>query len=270
MLLSPVRGFFNTFKTMIETVKSIVLQASKIMLNDDFSVKEKGTSSNLVTSNDIAVQAFLKQKLSAFFPSSGFYCEEGDENDLTKDYVWIIDPIDGTTNYAKHISVCCISVALEHEGEIILGVVYNPYQKMMFEAAKGKGAFLNGKPIHPTNIPMKECVLYTAFSAYEKQYSHKAFQFAENVFPFVSDIRRTGSAAFEICSVACGRGDIYLEMKLQVWDYAAASLIIKEAGGEICDLEGNPMEYSHPSFAIAANNKENLDALRKIAYPYFK
>lgn len=256
---------------MIETIKSIVLQASKIMLDDgSFSVAEKGTSSNLVTSNDVAVQNFLQKKLSEYFPSSGFYCEEGDVKDLSKDYIWIIDPIDGTTNYARHISVCCISVALEHKGEIILGVVYNPYQKMMFEAEKGKGAFLNGKPIHPSDKAMKDCVLYTAFSAYEKDKSHRAFQFAESVFPHVNDLRNTGSAAFEICSVACGRGDLFIELKLQVWDYAAASLIIKEAGGAICDLEGDPVPYDHPSLAIAANNAENLETLRKAAYPYLK
>ena len=256
---------------MIEQVKNIVLEAAKIMLNDgSFVVEEKGGATNLVTSNDLAVQAFLQKELSAFMPNSSFLCEEGDVKDLSKDYVWIIDPIDGTTNYARHITVCAISVALKHKGEIILGVVYNPYQKMLFEAEKRKGAFLNGNPIHVSHKSMKECVLYTAFSAYEKSKSHNAFAFAEAIFPEVNDLRRTGSAAFEICSVAAGRGDLFLELKLQPWDYAAASLIVKEAGGCISDLDGNEVPFDKPSMVIVGNSLENKEALRQRALDYFK
>ena len=208
---------------MLDKVIAIVKNASLIMLDDDnFVVQEKDGVSNLVTTNDVRVQNFLVRELSLLLPESAFLCEEGDVRDTSKDYVWIIDPIDGTTNYACHIGVCAISVALEYKHEIIIGVVYNPYQNTLFYAKKGEGAFLNGKKIHTSNKLFNQAVLYTAFSAYEKNKSNTAFDFSRDIFPHVNDLRRTGSAAFEICSVAAGRGDMFLEMKLQPWDFAAA------------------------------------------------
>ena len=122
---------------MLDEIVKIIKEASKIMLDDShLNVKEKDGVSNLVTTNDVKVQNFLQDKFSKLLPDSSFYCEEGDIKDTSKDYVWIIDPIDGTTNYACHIGVCAISVALEYKGEVIIGVVYNPYQNHLFTAEK--------------------------------------------------------------------------------------------------------------------------------------
>ena len=242
---------------MIDEVIKIVLEASKIMLCDDkFSVEEKDGATNIVTSNDVKVQEFLIDKLKQLLPESSFYCEENNIKDLSKDYIWIIDPIDGTTNYAHHIPITAISVALEYKGEIILGVVFNPYQNTLYQAEKNKGALLNGKPIHVTNHPFNKSVLYTAFSAYDKTKSPKIFDFLKTIFPEVNDIRRTGSAAFEISSIGAGRGDLFFELKLSTWDYAAASIIIQEAGGYISNLEGK-IPLDGPSLIVAANTKEN-------------
>ena len=255
---------------MLNKIIDIVMEASKIMLDDhSFKVSEKDGVTNLVTTNDVKVQEFLQDRLAKFLPESSFFCEEGDVKDLSKDYIWIIDPIDGTTNYARHISVCAISVALEYKGEIIIGVVYNPYQKALYTAEKGKGAFLNGERIHVSNKKFNECVVYTAFSAYDKTQSDKTFSFCRELFPHINDLRRTGSAAFEICSVGAGRGDIFFEMKLQVWDYAAASLVIKEAGGCISGLDINHLPLDRPSLVAAANSKENLEKILAIAKKYF-
>lgn len=255
---------------MLEKIKEIVLQASEIMLDDQrFKVSEKDGVTNLVTTNDVKVQEFLQSKLVELLPQSSFFCEEGDVKDLSKDYIWIIDPIDGTTNYARHISICAISVALEYKGEIIIGVVYNPYQKIMFTAEKGKGAYLNGKRIHVSDKKFNECVVYTAFSAYDKTQSYKAFEFSRELFPHINDLRRTGSAAFEICSVGAGHGDIFIEMKLQPWDYAAASLVIKEAGGYISSLDINALPLDKPTLVAAANTKENLEELLSYARKHF-
>ena len=255
---------------LLEQVKQIVLDASKIMLDDHFVISEKDGASNLVTTNDVKVQEFLQKKLKELLPDSSFFCEEGNVKDLSKDYIWIIDPIDGTTNYANHIAVCAISVALEYKGEIILGIVYNPYQNAMYTAEKGKGAYLNGKPIKVSNRPLNKCVTYTAFSAYDKTQSYKVFGFAQEIFPIINDLRRTGSAAFEICSVAAGRGDIFIELKLQVWDFAAASLVLKEAGGVIStlDIEKEP-PLDRPGLVAAGNNKENLSKILEVARKYF-
>ena len=255
---------------MLEKVIEIVKEASKIMLDDKhFIIDEKDGVENIITTNDVKVQEFLFEKLSKLLPNSSFYCEEGDLKDSSKDYVWIIDPIDGTTNYARHIGVCAISVALEYKGKIIMGIVYNPYQNCLYFAEKGKGAYLNGKRITTTNKPFNECILYTAFSQYNKANSHTAFAFAEHIFQYVNDIRRTGSAAFEICNVAAGKGDLFLEIKLSPWDYAAASLIIKEAGGHISGKDGKAIPLEQPSIVIAANNKENHALLMEHAKKYF-
>ena len=255
---------------MLNKIINIVKEASKIMLDDQhFDIKEKDGVTNLVTTNDLRVQEYLQTQLALLLPNSSFYCEEGDVKDLSKDYIWIIDPIDGTTNYACHISVCAISVALEYQGEIIIGVVYNPYQNILYSAEKGKGATLNGQPIHVSNKEFAQCVMYTAFSAYDKTQIDKTFKFAHDIFPYINDLRRTGSAAFEICSVAAGRGDLFIELKLQPWDYAAASLIIKEAGGYICGKEIDHLPLDHSSLVIAANTKENLIRLYDFSKKYY-
>ncbi len=256
---------------MLNKIIGIVKEASKIMLDDThFHINEKGSASNLVTTNDVRVQAFLQKELEKLLPNSSFLCEEGDVRDTSKDYVWIIDPIDGTANYARHITVCAISVALEYKHEIIIGVVYNPYQNALFTAQKGEGAYLNGEKIHVSDTPFRSALLYTAFSMYEKEYSHSTFMFAEDILPYINDLRRTGSAACELCNVACGRGDMFFELKLYPWDYAAASLIIKEAGGYISCLDVNTLPLERPTTVVAANTKENQLELIKHASKFFK
>lgn len=255
--------------TMIDRIIEIVKEAANIMLDDQhFVVKEKDGVTNLVTTNDVRVQEFLQDRLVKLLPDSSFFCEEGDVKDLSKDYVWIIDPIDGTTNYARHITVCAISVALEYKGEIIKGVVFNPYQNLLFAAEKGNGSFLNGKKIHVSDKKFNEAVVYTAFSAYDKTQIDKTFKFAHDIFPLINDLRRTGSSAFEISSVAAGRGDMFIELKLSPWDYAAASLIIKEAGGYISGKDINCLPLDQPSIIIAANTKENFIKLHELADKY--
>ena len=255
---------------MLEKIKKVVIEASKIMLDDgSFQVSDKDGVTNLVTTNDVKVQEFLQKKLAKLIPGSSFFCEEGNVKDLSKDYIWIIDPIDGTTNYASHIGVCAISVALEYKGEIIIGVVYNPYQNIMYTAEKGKGAYLNGNRIQVSDKPFNRCIVYTAFSAYDKSKCDKTFAFCRELFPQINDLRRTGSAAFEICSVGAGRGDIFIEMKLQVWDYAAASLVLKEAGGFISSLDINDLPLDRPTLVAAANTKVNLEKLLEVARKHF-
>lgn len=254
---------------MLDKIIEIVKNASKIMLDDqDFEVKEKSGLINLVTTNDLKVQDFLQEKLTELLPESSFFCEEKDVKDLSKGYIWIIDPIDGTANYARHIYACAISVALEYKGEIIKAVVYNPYQKLLFSAEKGKGAYLNGVSIHTSNKPFNDCILYTAFNVYDKTQADKVFKFAHDIFPYINDIRRFGSAAFEICMIAAGRGDLHIEKELNPWDYAAASLILKEAGGYICGRDINFISLRELTMVVAANTKENLIKLHEFGMKY--
>ena len=155
----------------LESICAIVREASRLMVREGFSVKEKGSVENIVTTSDVAVQAFLTERLSRLLPGSGFLCEEGDLEDLDHEYVWIIDPIDGTANYARGVENCCISVALVRNWNPVAGVVYSPWREELYCAEAGKGAFCNGRPIHVSGRPFEEGILFTAMSTYRKDFA---------------------------------------------------------------------------------------------------
>ena len=143
----------------LEKVIGIVREASRLMVKSGYRVMEKDGLANLVTSSDLAVQDFLTEKLSQLIPGSGFICEEEDFRDTSKELIWIIDPIDGTANYARGISDCCISVALADSEGPVLGVVYSPAREELYSALRGQGAFLNGKSIHVSDRPFANGLL---------------------------------------------------------------------------------------------------------------
>lgn len=246
---------------IVEKIIPIAREAGKLMSRSGFDVMEKGTSANLVTSSDLAVQHFLVGRLSELLPGSGFLCEEEDLGDLDHEYVWIVDPIDGTANYARGIDHCAISIALAKGGEVVAGVVYSPWRGEMFHAEKGSGAFLNDTPLKVSDHPFKDGLFCTAMSTYRKEFAAICSEIIFDVFMRSNDTRRFGSAAIELCMMAAGQIDMYFEMRLQPWDYAAASLILSEAGGVSCGFDGSPLSLSNPSLTLAANNQENLSEL---------
>ncbi len=234
-----------------------------------FNVENKGTRENIVTSSDIAVQHFLTRELGGMYPDIGFLCEEEDLRDIANhDAVWVIDPIDGTANYARGNENCCISVALVEKGSAVLGVVYSPWREELYTAEKGKGAFRNGEPIHVSDRPFEQGLLFTAMSTYRKELAKDCSDIIYNIYMDCNDVRRTGSAAVELCLMAAGFAELYFEMRLMPWDYAAASLILGEAGGVVCGADGNAPSMYRPSMLIAANSRGNcermLAAVRKV------
>ena len=256
---------------LLQSIIDIVVQASGLMLTDDFKVSEKGSVSNIVTSSDIAVQEFLRSRLSTLLPDCGFLCEEEDAHDLSHEYIWIIDPIDGTANYARGIRECGICVGLRHNSQMEMAVVYLPRTDELFTAERGKGAFLHhpeskkpSEQLHVSNRPFSDCIMFTALSLYHKEYAQVSRDIIYDVFMTCNDIRRFGSAASEICYLATGICELFFEYILSPWDFAAASLILEEAGGVLCDLEGNPLDHTKPSGILAANCQENLDQLLEI------
>ncbi|MBR5255281.1 MAG: inositol monophosphatase [Bacteroidales bacterium] len=233
-----------------------------------FEVHDKGARENIVTSSDIAVQHFLTGRLSALLPGSGFLAEEEDEVDLAHSDVWIIDPIDGTANYARGNENCCISVALVRNGELSMGVVYSPWRGELYSAEKGRGALCNGKPIHVSNRSYEKGLLFTAMSTYKKDLSRKCSDIIYDIYMECNDVRRTGSAAVELCLMAAGFVELYFEMRLMPWDYAAASLILQEAGGTICDFTGGFPSLYTPSMFIAANTPEHCERLLAVVHKH--
>lgn len=231
--------------SLLERTKEIVLLAGEILINkmeSGFTITKKG-SIDLVTDADKAVEEFLIEKLTQEFPGSAFYAEEQGWVAGEKDAdVWIIDPIDGTTNFAHGFPYFSISVALARGGEIILGVVYNPVWKECFTAEKGQGAHRSGRPIHvSTTSDLQNSLLVTGFP-----YDIKTTA-ADNMAEFArttrltQGVRRTGSAALDLCNVACGRFDGYWEQNISLWDVAAGALILQEAGGKVTDFYGKPL-----------------------------
>ena len=258
----------------LEQIAKTVREASRLMVRDGFSVKEKGTLENIVTTSDVAVQDFLTGRLAELLPGSGFLCEEEDLADLDHEYVWIIDPIDGTANYARGIASCCISVALIRNGKPLYGVVYSPWRRELYTAEAGKGAFCNGTPIRVSDRSFKEGLLFTAMSTYRKDLARTCSDIIYDLYMDCCDFRRTGSAAIELCLMAAGFVDLYFEMRLMPWDYAAASLILLEAGGAISNFSGAQPDLYKPDMYIAANTPEHckriFDTVHKhlTAMPY--
>lgn len=258
-------------KAMLNSLINIVIEASRLMQTEDFSISQKGSVSNIVTSSDIAVQEFLCRKLSTLLPGCGFICEEEDMRDTQHEYLWIIDPIDGTANYARGIRECGICVGLWHEGRMELAAVYLPRTDELFTARRGEGAFLRHphsalppQQIHVSQRPFADAIMCTALSVYRKQYARISSEIILETFLQCNDIRRFGSAASELCYLALGHCELYFEYMLSPWDFAAASLILEEAGGVLCNLEGQPLDYTKPSGVLGGNSQESLQRLVQI------
>ncbi len=253
----------------IQQIVEIVREAGALMdRTGGFEVHDKGARENLVTTSDLAVQHFLTERLGALLPGSGFLCEEEDFADTAHADVWIIDPIDGTANYARGNENCCISVALARNGELAMGVVFSPWRNEMYTAEKGRGAYCNGKPLHVSDRSYERGILFTAMSTYRKELARSCSDIIYDVYMECNDVRRTGSAAVELCLMAAGFAELYFEMRLLPWDYAAASLILTEAGGAICDFTGAFPSLFKPSMVLAANTRPHCDRLLETVHKH--
>ena len=252
---------------MLEQIISIVREAGEIVLSahDVWSqTHEKSSAADLVTEYDLAVERFLKEKLPPLVPGSLFFGEEEKENasPLTG-WVFIVDPIDGTTNFVRGLKHSAISVALAHDGAVEYGVVYDPYKDEIFSAKRGGGAFLNGRPIHVSERPLDQGVFGMGTAIYDRQFIAPTMRLTEQLFRRSCDFRRLGAAALDLCNVACGRLDLFFEYSLSPWDHAAGGLILTEAGGVLSTLEGRPMDYTRRC-SVWASNRVNGDILREL------
>lgn len=177
------------------------------------------------------------------FPGHEILAEETGASDHKHNHRWIIDPLDGTTNFIHGLPHSAVSIALEVEGEIILGVVYDPYRDELFFAERGRGAYCNKNRLQVSEQQdLNQCLIATGFPFRNKHLLTNYWQALSQIFLEVSGIRRTGSATLDLAYVACGRFDGFWEMKLSPWDIAAGHILVKEAGGVICDFEG---EFNH-------------------------
>lgn len=237
-------------------VKQIVRQASKLFTDRESAgrIKEKGMC-DFVTAVDEAVQNFIQKELQLLYPDILFVGEESTEASIDMNrLVWVLDPVDGTTNLIHDYKNSAISLALLDKKEVIAGIIYDPYLDEMYFAEKGKGAYLNEQPIHVSNAKsMSESLIAIGTSPYYKNEAADNFEIFEKIYMDCQDIRRTGSAALDLAHIACGRIEGYLEKKLKIWDFAAGALIVREAGGCVFDYEGNDRTMEPIGDVVAGN-----------------
>ena len=246
---------FKEFKSLVLSCGEFMTNAT-VRENGSDDIKKKCGDADFVTVYDEGVQKLLIDGISKLFPDANFFAEEKEnfEEDVKNGICFIIDPIDGTTNFIHALDASAISVAMTFDGEPVFGCVYDPYRKELFTAIKGEGAFRNDERIFVSSRDIDTSVISFGTTPYrKKEYASDGFAIAERIFCSCADIRRSGSAAIDMANVACGRLDGFFECILCPWDYAAGTVLITEAGGRVSDFNGNDVNLSAPAPLLCSN-----------------
>lgn len=218
-------------------------------------IKVKGPA-DYVTQVDTDIQNFLARELGRQAPEIQFLGEEEGLHEMSGDTYWILDPIDGTTNLIHDYQHSVVSLALYEKGEITMGIVYDPFREDVYHAQKGKGSFLNGMPISVSDAgALSETIVTIGTSPYDRELTEENFGRFKRVFEKSQDIRRTGSAALDLANVACGRTGGFFETLLSPWDFAAGMLLVMEAGGQVTNYAGEPLDFLKRGSVVATNGK---------------
>ncbi len=233
---------------------------------ESFQFRQKAPK-DLVTEADVASQEAIRQVVLGHFPRHSFLAEEGaDIRGAEGSYRWIVDPLDGTANYVHRVPEFTVSVALEHEGELVAGAVYNPTSCESFTAARGRGALLDGRPLRVSQVQnIEEAMVAASFAAGVQRDSPEIANFI-NVLVATQTLRRTGSAALNLAYVAAGRYDAYWATSTKAWDIAAGVLLVREAGGIVTAPDGGPLDLAAAQFIAAANEPLHA-AMRRLLSP---
>ncbi len=252
------------YDKVIEIVKS----TKSIIDNPDLrnDIRMKGNA-DFVTAVDTGISNYMKSELEKIYPDHGFFSEE--EESRLSDPCWILDPIDGTTNLVYGYRQSSVSLGLFQGGEIVFGVVYNPFTDECFSACKGAGAYMNGEKIRVSERKFSDSIVEFGAGSTKKNHADENFDLAKKIFKSVVDLRRICSSALSICYIAQGRLDGYFEKVLKPWDYAAGSLILTEAGGVLSDYAGRPLKYDSPT-SIIVGNQDTHSGLLAIIKQYYK
>lgn len=240
----------------------ILKDAGRLMLSyQDPKVEDKGGHANFVTEADVAVQACLKEALEKRFPGTLFLAEEQENQALTDQATFIIDPIDGTTNYFRRRRASVISVGMVEGKTPVMGAIYDPYHDELCYAEKGCGAWLGNTQLHVSDVPLERALIELGTGPYYEELMQLTGRTVAELLPKIADFRRSGSAALDLIRVARGESDGMFEWMLQPWDYCAASLLVEEAGGRYGAILGGAPSFDHGTPFVAANAR-CFDALR--------
>jgi len=248
---------------LLQQIEAVVREAgARLLAAEDAAVTEKDGIGNFVTDQDIATQKFLYKKLGELLPDARFVGEEDEEHGETPDgRCIIIDPIDGTANFIRGANYSAISVGIVENGVPTHGVVYNPWSAELYRAEKGKGAFLNDRPIRVSDKPLEKGIAVVGFTSYARDLNERQFGIFRRLFDACQDLRCLGSAALDICGVAAGRWESFTELRLMPWDYAAAQCILQEAGGILTTVDGTDAGFSGETSILAASETCYADVL---------
>ena len=229
----------------------------------DFSTKTG--HQDIVTAHDKKVEQFFRDSILSYFPQDEIVGEEFSGKTGTGSGIrWYIDPIDGTTNFVRGLNQSAISVGLYRDGTAEYAVVLDPFKNELFSAQRGGGAFLNGAPIHVSDRPLSKGIFGMGTAIYNREFEEQTMAVTAQLFARSCDFRRMGAAALDLCYTAAGRYDAFFEFSLAPWDYAAASLVIREAGGRICTMEGEELPLTR--CGIWAANPVNFPILKELSF----
>lgn len=225
---------WKNIKEHIEEWVRIAGQKQIEALDRELIVNQKSSDIDLVTEMDEWTDEFLRTKIKEYYPSHAMLTEETGEHEGDSDYKWVIDPIDGTANFVHKFPLFCISVAVKYKTETVIGVVYIPKLDEMYTAIRGEGSYLNGRRINVSNIDrLSKAVVATGFPYDKGVDSNNNIDNFNRIITKIGGIRRTGSAAIDLCQVAAGRFEGYWELKINPWDFEAGLILIEEAGGRV-------------------------------------
>lgn len=252
--------------SILNSLQEIALEAGEIVKDASTKTKKivhKGRI-DLVTETDVAVEVMLKVKLAKLLPEADFLAEESAKDTKLGDYTWIIDPLDGTTNFAHGLPFVANSIALWHRDRVVLGVINLPLLGELFTAAEGEGAMMNGQPISVTDeSKMERTLLATGFPYAIDEHLETILRHFRTLLPLTQGIRRPGAAALDLAYVACGRYDGFFESALNPWDTAAGILLVKEAGGQLSEYNAKA-PYTFESKTILATNGQIHEELSQL------
>jgi myo-inositol-1(or 4)-monophosphatase len=244
----------NLMKTLTAALRAAG-DIQRRMARRPLTVTHKGRV-DIVTQVDHAAERAIVRAVKKVFPGHAFLLEEGGAMAGDGVFRWIVDPVDGTVNYAHGLGISCVSIGVEKDGAIVMGGVYDAFRDEMFLAVRGKGARLNGRHLKVSGTSkLVDALVVTGFP-YDRQknagfYTEKIRRALEKV----QDVRRLGSAALDLCYVACGRVDAYWEYNVKPWDVAAGALMVAEAGGRLTRLDDRPFDHRDPSQTLATNGR---------------
>lgn len=258
-LTEPIKIRLNVIETELPQLSSRMLQ----LQNDDLGIKTKTNAMDLVTNADLESEKFLKNIITKHFPDDNILAEESglDKKESRSGFTWILDPIDGTINYAHGLPLFGISVGITYKDKPVGGIVEMPALGDRFKAIASRGAFKNGKKINVSqNNDFSKSLVVTGFPYSRKKYLKQLTDTISNIMMNARGLRRTGSAVIDICWLAEGRFDAHYELQLNAWDTCAASVILIEAGGCITNFDGNKWDIYQDNFA-ASNQKIHKDLI---------